>query len=63
MASASKRRILAAKRDQIMWAIFGVFWAAEAVLVAGLFQSGSPPKGFLVPVVCIVGGRFLSSGQ
>jgi hypothetical protein len=45
---------LAAKQDQIVWVIFGVFCAAEAVLLAALFQSGGPPQGYVGPVVSIV---------
>jgi hypothetical protein len=46
---------LTAKQDQIVWAIFGVFCAAEAVLLAALFQSGGPPTGFVGPVVSTAG--------
>src|SRR6266446_4042996 len=46
---------LTAKQDQIVWAIFGVFCAADAVLLAALFQSGSPPTGFVGPIVSSAG--------
>jgi hypothetical protein len=42
---------MAAKEDQIVWAIFGVFWAANAVLLVALFTTGalpSPPVGIVV---------------
>ena len=31
------------KEDQIVWTIFGVFWAANAVLLVALFTNGSIP--------------------
>jgi hypothetical protein len=46
---------LTAKQDQIVWAIFGVFCAAEAVLLAALFQSGSLPTGFVGPILSSAG--------
>ncbi len=42
---------MAAKEDQIVWTIFGVFWAANAVLLVALFTTGalpSPPVGIVV---------------
>ncbi|OFW00137.1 MAG: hypothetical protein A3G20_08125 [Acidobacteria bacterium RIFCSPLOWO2_12_FULL_59_11] len=47
---------LVAKQDQIVWAVFGVFWAANAVLLVALFTSGDLPKrpvGFVVSIVGI----------
>jgi hypothetical protein len=47
---------LVAKQDQIVWAIFGVFWAANAVLLVALFTSGDLPKrpvGLIVSIVAI----------
>ena len=46
---------LAAKQDQIVWAIFGVFWAANAVLLVALFTTGDLPKRPVGLVVSIVG--------
>ena len=34
---------LAAKQDQIVWTIFGIFWTANAVLLVELFTSGQLP--------------------
>jgi hypothetical protein len=34
---------LTAKQDQVVWTVFGVFSAAEAVLLAAVFQGGGPP--------------------
>lgn len=46
---------LAAKQDQIVWTIFGVFWAADAVLLVALFTTGDVPKRPVGLVVSIVG--------
>jgi hypothetical protein len=45
----------ATKQDQIVWAIFGVFGAAQAVLLAALFQNGTAPKDFVGPIVATAG--------
>jgi hypothetical protein len=52
---------LAAKQDQIVWAVFGVFWAANAVLLVALFTTGDLPKRSVGLVVSIVGSCALSS--
>ncbi|HLO15514.1 MAG TPA: hypothetical protein VK206_11840 [Anaerolineales bacterium] len=42
---------MAAKEDQIVWTIFGVFWAANAVLLVALFTTGEIPSvqvGFVI---------------
>jgi hypothetical protein len=46
---------LAAKQDQIVWTIFGVFWAANAVLLVALFTTGDLPKRPVGLVVSIAG--------
>lgn len=46
---------LIAKQDQIVWAVFGVFWAANAVLLVALFTSGDFPKRPVGLIVSIVG--------
>jgi hypothetical protein len=46
---------LAAKQDQIVWAVFGVFCAAEAILLAGLFQNGVAPTGWGGPIMSTAG--------
>ncbi len=46
---------LVAKQDQIVWAAFGVFWAANAVLLVALFTSGDLPKQTVGLIVSVVG--------
>ncbi len=46
---------LIAKQDQIVWAIFGAFWAANAVLLVALFTSGDLPKRPVGLIVSITG--------
>ena len=50
----------AAKEDQIVWTIFGIFWAANAVLLVALFTTGNVPSLPVGIVVC-VSGAVLSS--
>ncbi len=47
--------VLAAKQDQIVWTVFSVFWAANAVLLVALFTTGALPKRPVGLVVSIVG--------
>lgn len=47
--------LMAAKEDQIIWAIYGVFWAANAVLLVALFTTGGIPKDLVVLIVSFVG--------
>jgi hypothetical protein len=47
--------ILIAKQDQIVWTVFGVFWAANAVLLVAFFQSGDLPKRPVGLIVSRVG--------
>jgi len=46
---------MASKEDQIVWAIFGVFWAANAVLVVGLFTTGKMPSEIVGVVISTIG--------
>jgi hypothetical protein len=46
---------MAAKEDQIVWTIFGIFWAANAVLLVALFTTGTIPNPFVGIVVSTVG--------
>ena len=46
---------MAAKEDQIIWAIFGVFWAANAVLLVALFTTGAIPEDNVVMIISFVG--------
>lgn len=34
---------LRSAQDQVVWAIFGIFWAANALLLVALFNNGSTP--------------------
>jgi hypothetical protein len=46
---------MAAKEDQIVWTIFGVFWAANAVLLVALFTAGEMPDPSVGIVVSAIG--------
>lgn len=46
---------LVAKQDHIVWTVFGAFWAANAVLLVALFQSGDLPKRPVGLIVSRVG--------
>lgn len=46
---------MAAKQDQIVWTIFGVFWAANAVLLVALFSNGRLPTAPIGIAVCGTG--------
>jgi len=46
---------MAAKEDQIVWTIFGVFWAANAVLLVGLFTTGEMPSAKVGVVISTIG--------
>jgi hypothetical protein len=50
---------MAAKEDQIVWTIFGVFWAANAVLLVALFTTGALPS-VLVGIIVSATGAILS---
>lgn len=47
--------VMAAKEDQIVWTIFGVFWAANAVLLVALFSSGEMPNAKAGTVISAAG--------
>lgn len=46
---------LVTKQDQVVWTIFGIFWAANALLVVALFTTGALPKPVVGLVVSAVG--------
>jgi len=46
--------------DQILWTIFGIFWAATAVLLVALFRDGGLPDNSGVGVVVSLVGIFMS---
>jgi len=50
---------LRSAEDQVLWSIFGVFWAANAILLVALFQGGKFPT-FSVGMVISVVGTLLS---
>lgn len=47
--------VLVAKQDQIVWAVFGAFWAANAVLLVALFTTGKLPEQSVGAIVSGVG--------
>jgi hypothetical protein len=49
---------MAAKEDQIIWTIFGVFWAANAVLLVALFTEEGIPTDLVCVIVSFVGVLF-----
>lgn len=46
---------LRSAQDQVLWSIFGVFWAANAILLVALFQSGAAPTNPIGMVISGVG--------
>ncbi len=50
---------MAAKEDQIVWTIFGVFWAANAILLVALFTTGGLPRPAVGIVVSATGATLL----
>ena len=46
--------------DQILWIIFGIFWAVNAVLLVALFRDGGLPDDSGVGVVVSLVGIFMS---
>ena len=47
---------MCANEDQIIWSVFGTFWAANAILLVALFSTGKLPESpFVGPAVSAVG--------
>ncbi|MGD0922788.1 MAG: hypothetical protein ABSA70_13630 [Terriglobia bacterium] len=47
---------MCANEDQIIWSVFGTFWAANAILLVALFSAGKLPESpFIGSVVAAVG--------
>lgn len=46
---------LRSAEDQVIWTIFGVFWAANALLLVALFQNGKIPMPSIGMVISGVG--------
>ncbi|HUY12786.1 MAG TPA: hypothetical protein VMX16_04030 [Terriglobia bacterium] len=42
---------LRSSQDQVLWSIFGTFWAANAILLVALFTTGDLPKNRWVGIV------------
>jgi hypothetical protein len=47
--------VLVGKQDQIVWAVFAAFWAANAVLLVALFTTGKLPEASVGAIVSGVG--------
>jgi hypothetical protein len=46
---------LVIKEDQIVWTIFGIFWAANVLLLGALFVTGDLPHRSVGLVVALIG--------
>ncbi|MBI2980431.1 MAG: hypothetical protein HYY41_06380 [Chloroflexi bacterium] len=46
---------LRSTEDQISWSIFGIFWAANAILLVAVFQNGTVPHGTAGIIIALVG--------
>lgn len=46
---------LRSSQDQVLWSIFGAFWATNAILLVALFNTGQPPGKLVGIVVSVVG--------
>lgn len=46
---------LRSSQDQVLWTIFGAFWAANSILLVALFQTGKFPDPWVGIVVAAVG--------
>ncbi len=46
--------------DSVLWHIFGIFWAASALLLVALFRSGDFPDNFIVGLIISTVGFSLS---
>ena len=46
--------------DSVLWHIFGIFWAASALLLVALFRTGDFPDNFVVGLVISMVGFSLS---
>ena len=51
---------LRSSQDQVLWSIFGTFWAANAILLVALFTGGTLPNDFIVGIVIYSVGTLLS---
>jgi len=46
---------LRSAQDQVLWSIFGVFWAANAILLVALFPEGHCPTHYVGLIISLVG--------
>ena len=47
---------LRSSQDQVLWSIFGVFWAANAILLVALFATGKfPSNPIVIPLIACLG--------
>jgi hypothetical protein len=46
---------LVAKEDQVAWTIFGIFWAAEIILLGAVFENGDLPDRTIGPILAGAG--------
>lgn len=51
---------LRSSQDQVLWSIFGTFWAANAILLVALFTTGKLPESPIVGIVVSIVGVILS---
>jgi len=54
---------LRSSEDQVLWSISGIFWAANAILLVALFQSGKLPDSPIPRLVIPASGFVLSMTQ
>lgn len=47
-------------QDQVLWTIFGIFWAAHAILLVALFTTGTLPSDPVVAIITSFVGILLS---
>ncbi len=51
----TRARDLCSSEDQVVWSIFGTFWAANAILMVALFTTGSFPSPAVGMTISSVG--------
>ena len=51
---------LRSSQDEVLWSIFGTFWAANAILLVALFTGGGLPTDPSVGIVVSIVGAILS---
>lgn len=54
---------LRSSEDQVLWMISGIFWAADALLLVALFQTGKLPEANVPLLVVSAVGMVLSTTQ